>query len=309
LLKLWEKERQLPQGRVELFRRGCLALCGEVNEKRNERSDLPPVDALRRYSIAARMAAACVFGNRPAFWLSDEAQDKEAEDLSLRELCGPDRDECGDFTVDLTALRGVLRGSALFTLRSTNIRHRRGWEHRSFAEFMAADFAVHRRRWSREQALAVLVDPESGAVWPQLRATAMWMASLLPALRQHFLHSEPTLLLRADPESLPPPERKDLAARVLDGLASGELVDSDDLGPFGALHHPGLASQLQPLLLEARWRRQEQNLVVRRVVIRIAVDCRVMELLPALQEVALDPKEPHQVRVFAAYAILRLGGE
>src|ERR1051325_9847380 len=50
--------------REELYRKGCLLLCGESNKRRQMRDQAPPFTEDQIYACATRIDAATVFGNR-----------------------------------------------------------------------------------------------------------------------------------------------------------------------------------------------------------------------------------------------------
>ncbi len=135
LLRTKLQGRQLPARRVDLYLSGCRFLAAENNEARLEAGYRGPVDVGERLRLAARIAAATVFGNRYAVWGGPEAGPVPQEDLTFRELKAGSPDAPGPSD---GALKEVL-GTGLFSSRGPN---RMGWAHQTYAEFLAAYWAV-----------------------------------------------------------------------------------------------------------------------------------------------------------------------
>lgn len=288
---------RLPARRVDLYLSGCGFLAAENNEARLEAGYRGPVDVGERLRLAARIAAATVFGNRYAVWVGPEAGPVPQEDLTFRELKAGWPDSPGPSD---SALKEVL-GTGLFSSRGPN---RMGWAHQTYAEFLAAHWAIE-SELDLDQVLGLLTsshDPERRLV-PQLHETAAWVASMRPDAFRVITELDPDALLRGDVATADPEQRHALAQALLDAYDSERIVDTDwGLRPlYRKLTHPGLHGQLLPYIAD-----QGREFVARRAAINIAEACKVTDLQEELIRVALDSAEPIGLRDKAAHAAARV---
>ena len=80
--RLFERDGQLPDGRINLYSQGCLALCEEQNPSRRGAGRLGELTGPQRYRLAGRIAAVTMLGNRFAVWTNSQT-DAPEEDLAL----------------------------------------------------------------------------------------------------------------------------------------------------------------------------------------------------------------------------------
>jgi hypothetical protein len=249
--------------------------------------------------LAGRVAAATMLGNRFAIWRGPEVGAVPPEDVPLSALAGGH--EQGNFSAfDVTDddVREVL-DTGLFSSRGGV---RMGWAHQSYAEFLAAMYLVEKNVASAN-ILKVLLHPAGGLV-PQLSTVAVWAASLNSSVRAALIPSEPLVLLRGDLVNW---NADDLAALTRSLLAASEQKHVHDstfgiADAYAKLGHPGLASQLRPVILD-----DGKNLVTRRAAIIIAEMCELKELQPELLTIALDTAENPAIRARAVSALNRCG--
>jgi hypothetical protein len=300
LVNAFQRDGSLPARQVDLYSDGCRLLCEET-DRRLEGGLYPALSARRRLAVAGRIAALTVFGNRAAVWTAVDRGDVPDDDVTIEALAGDfEYDEGAAFAVDAAVVREVLN-TGLFSSRGPN---RLGWAHQTYAEFLAAHYLV-RRGLVLPQIMSLIVhaeDPE-GKLVPQLHETAAWLANQRPEVFAAIMQRDPEVLLRSDVASATNEDRSALVGSLLRGYDEGVLLD-DDRGlrrRYARLHHPSLAEQLRPYIID-----RDKGLVVRRVAIDVAEECRLTELLDELVAVALDPTEPQQVRINAAYAVIRI---
>lgn len=250
LVNLFRRNGQLPSTQPELYLEGCRILCEEPPESsRRAARLLSPYSAWQRLSVAARIAAVTVFGNRFAVWTGVDLADVPAEDVALNELCGgTERTDDEEIAVTEGVLRDVL-ATGLFTSRGLN---RMGWAHQTYAEFLAAWYLA-KRRMPVNLILNVIVHPDdpSGRVVPQLREVAAWLATMLPAVFDRILDIEPELLLRSDVATMTPERRAALVTQLLNRTEENWHPEIGLSLPYAKLAHPGLPDQLQPVLADA----------------------------------------------------------
>ncbi|HEX8607339.1 MAG TPA: hypothetical protein VF679_01720, partial [Pedobacter sp.] len=134
LLNLYRSHNALPATQTELYERGGLLLCDEENERRKPKWSLT---AQQRLRIAARIAAITIFANKASIWMASDTGEQDESDLMVSEIAGGiERDADGiDFRVTEGAVLETLHATGLFTSRGV---HRLGWQHQTYAEFLAA---------------------------------------------------------------------------------------------------------------------------------------------------------------------------
>jgi hypothetical protein len=125
-------------------------------------------------------------------------------------------------------------------------------------------------------------------------------------LFRRLTQADTEFLLRSDAATADFSDRQHLVENLLSLFEKGELLDFDwDLRRrYRKLKHPDLAQQLQPYISD-----KAKGNVVRRVAIHIAEACGVHTGQEHLVEISLDTSDAHEIRVAAAFAILRVGNE
>ncbi|HEX8672338.1 MAG TPA: hypothetical protein VF710_10625, partial [Longimicrobium sp.] len=268
---------RLPARRVDLYLRGCQFLAAENNDARLEAGYRGTADVSERLKVAARIAAATVFGNCYAVWTGPDAGPVPHEDLNLQEIkVGSTDSPARDSAIQETL------GTGLFSSRGPN---RRGWAHQTYAEFLAARWATE-SGLDLDQILSLLTNPHDPQrrLVPQLHETAAWIASMLPDAFSAFTRLDPDALLRGDVATADSAQRSALTQALLEGYANGQIGDTDwGLRPlYRKLAHPQLCSQLRPYIADP-----ENEFVVRRAAINIAESCEVTDLQEDLIRLAL----------------------
>jgi hypothetical protein len=299
LLSLYHQDGRFPSSSGELYTQGFLKLCEEQNKSRRDTGRLGRLNPTQRLRLAGRVAAATILGNRFAIWTGPEVGAVPPEDVPLSALSGGrEQGTFSAFDVTDDDVREVL-DTGLFSSRGGI---RMGWAHQSYAEFLAALYLVEKNVASAN-ILKVLLHPAGGLV-PQLSTIATWVASLNSSVRGGLVASEPLVLLWGDLVNW---NADDLAALTASLLAAYEQKRFYDTtfgiaDAYAKLGHPGLASQLRPVILD-----DGKNLVTRRSAITIAEMCELKELQPELLHIALDTAENPAIRARAVSALNRCG--
>jgi hypothetical protein len=303
LIRTFFRRGTLPASQAELYGEGCRLLC-EESEGRQELRLARLLEARQRVSVAKRIAALTVFGNRAAVAIQPNRGDLNDDDLPVSALSGGTELANGDaFAVEQASVEETLN-TGLFTSRGQG---RLGWAHRTYAEFLAARWVTD-HDLSLPQVLSLIVHPDDleGKLVPQLHETVAWLAGMRRDLFLAVLSRDPEVLLRSDVDSARDEDRAGLVLALLQATDAGEWFDRDWglRRHYAKLRHPGLADQLRNYITNA-----EKGPVVRRVAIHIAEDCEVRDLLGDLVAVALDPKTSVDTRVSAAYAVIGISDE
>ncbi len=284
-LGLAQQGQALPQTHEELYRKGCLLLCGESNEGRQMREQTSPFTESQIYGCAARIAAATVFANRAEIVTSVTIPSDARTSVFWNQIAPATEDVDGEqFTVTVELVRATLR-RALFR---ANGQGRARWAHRTFAEFMAAEYLrAHPLR--PQQKLDLLVAPNGYGVVPQLRETAAWSANLDGQLRRSLIDLDPAAVLRADVSTFADDDRHALVDALFKHHTEEALIlrdlRADDLAK---LSHPNLREQLAARL--------EGDDAAKRLVVVIASATGAEPFVDQMIDVVLDPASSFALR-------------
>ena len=283
-----------PNDSAHLYARGLLAL---VDESTMERRDSWPnrVPAEMRFASAARLAAISIFCGRPTIWLGstpDMPVDQVENDILVGQI--PTQSEDGDTrTVEavLQAVRsGLFRGAG---------DSRVAWAHATFADFLAAHWIVS-NELSDDQVRS-LICADDDRIYVRLRQVAAWLVRISPQRFRWVLTMDSEALL-ANVDIPDHDLRALLVTAIIEGAKRGELFY--DFGwNLKGLRHAGLANQLRIELQEA------SQPEVARLIINIARQCFVTELIDDLSEIAHNQSREAHLRVAAAMGVHHLSSE
>lgn len=290
LARSFQRDGILPERAAALYDRGTRSLAEETNEGRRESKLDGSLTVDERIAVARRVATGLTFGRSAAIWTGRQ-DEVGPDDLLIATIAeGSEPTPNGSVTVTKDAVKDVL-SSGLFT--STGPR-RIGFAHASFGEYLCASWIVA-NNLSDEKVFALLVGPDR-RTRPQLRAIAAWLVAIAP---DRF-----GWLIAVDPEGflgqidLPTTEHR---FAVVDGLfldaSRREWGFSERLD---GLNHPTIAEQVRPQLAGGS---TDQRLLA----VKLAHDCGIVELLPELIRLALDPVQDDHLRTRAGYAAISFG--
>ncbi|MGY0713474.1 NACHT domain-containing protein [Azospirillum argentinense] len=294
LLDMRRRGEALPNRQVELYERGCLRLCEEIDEKRRKTAS----DARQRLAVARRVAALLVY-TRHSTIDTRPAHEAEHDALHIADIAGSVEVLDGrEFPVNEPDVRDALE-TALF--RSAG-EGRYTFVHQTYAEFLAASYLVI-RGLSEERILGIIRHPGSPGcvVPPQLAETAGWLASQDPTLFRRLVRDNPDTMLRSDVAAADPADRAALVDAYLMACADEKVHDWDQgrFRLYQRLAHPGLADQLRPWI-----RDRTRTGRVRSVALDIAEACATSALEGDLLAMVLDETEPPKVRSDALSALI-----
>ncbi len=299
LAKLARSGEPLPSSLAELYEKGLRELCKEPNRSRRDARRPVRLDPDRRYAVAARIAALMIFANKSAIRRDESESDRADGDISVAELAsGSEVDALnGEFPVTEHDVQEVLDDTGLFDARGTD---RLAWSHRTFAEFLASRYLIH-RRFRDEQIKSLLLAPLPPAkVIPPLHETAAWLAGANPTVFQTLVAHDPVVLLESDVAIASPTARASLVEALLQTARAGNFdsVFANLQSRYRPLDHPDLATQLEPI-----FRDQTAQPDARRLAIDLARECQVAALQRSLADIALNRAESLPIREGAAYAL------
>ncbi len=299
LLNLFRVHNGLPSSQSELYERGCLLLCEEESEGRKGKWKLT---ARQRFRLAARIAAITIFGNRASIWIGHDTGEQTESDVMVNELAGVfEKNPDGtDLHVTEDAIQETISATGLFTSRGPN---RLGWQHQTYAEFLAAWYLDVNLDDEAILALIKSSDDSEGFLIPQLYETAAWLASKRPQVFKNLMETEPLVLLRSDVLSADDVVRAELTSALLKVFEDEKEFDRWEIRSYySKLKHNAMAGQLRPYLKD-----KSKGFLVRRVAVDIAEECVVKELQNDLADIALDQTEPPSTRANAARAVSEIG--
>jgi hypothetical protein len=290
LARSFQRNGTLPERAATLYDQGTRSLADEINEGRRESGLTGLLTVDERIAVGRRVAAGLTFGRSAAVW-SGRQDEVGSDDLLIGGIAeGSEPTSSGSVTVTEDAVKDVL-STGLFTSVGPG---RLGFAHASFGEYLTAAWIVS-NGLSDDKVRALLVGPD-GRVRPQLRVITAWLVGIAPAQFGWLAAADPECFL--GPIDLPTDE---LRAAVIDGLfmdaGRREWGFSERLV---GLKHLGIAEQVRPHL---SFGSRDQ----RRLAVKLARDCELVELLPELIRLALDPAHDDGLRTRAGYAAISIG--
>src|SRR5271169_1719511 len=289
LARSFQRDGTLPERAAALYEQGTQSLAEEINVSRRD-SGLTGSNTIdERIAIARRVAAGLTFGRSAAVW-TGRRDEVGSDDLLIAEIAiGLEPTSSSSVEVTENAVKDAL-STGLFASMGPS---RLGFAHASFGEYLTAAWIVA-DGLSNDKVRALLVGPD-GRARPQLRVTAAWLVAIAP---DRF-----GWLTAVDPECclgqihLPMTE---LRIDVIDGLfmdaSRREWGFSERLE---RLNHPAIAEQVTPNIANGS---PDQ----RRLAVKRARDCEIVELLPELTRLALDPAQDDGIRARAGYAAIAI---
>jgi hypothetical protein len=301
LLDIYKREARLPDSNGELYRRGCLVLCDDLNPSRRDSRRLGSLTAFQRLRVAGRIAATTMLANCFAIWAGAESGDIPPEDVRVSALTGESEQvDSSTFDVLDAHIREVL-DTGLFSARGPE---RMGWAHQGYAEFLTAEYLVE-KQVPPATVLKLFRHPDGGLI-PQLSVVAAWVASLSPTIRHELIESEPLVLLRGDLSRWREEDRAALAAAYLKALEDKRTTDFQlNVANFYLrLEHSGLAALLRGYIIDL-----DKAIMSRRAAIMIAEACALITLESELLALVMNVAEDTSLRARAVAALRTCGRE
>ncbi|MBW4025192.1 MAG: glycosyltransferase [Proteobacteria bacterium] len=295
LALLFESDRgNLPGNLAQVYRASTSEMLVSVRGLALEHELIALQRALR---ILGRLAAVCVLSGRYVLWTGVGTDAQPPDAIAVTDASGGVEEVGGcKFHVDDGAIRAVMR-PGFFERDGTS---RLAWPHRSFAEFLAADYLAEALvDRGRLVDLLTIRDAEGARVVPRLREVASWLAGMDAEVRRSLVRSEPVLLLQSDVASADAGFKAALTTELLDRLQAGGSSEFrfDQRVRLDRLSHSGLSDLLRPWI-----RGKHLRFTARSFAVDLARRCAVTELFHDLLTVASDKGEPAHLRAAAAAA-------
>ncbi len=291
----------LPQGQRSLYARAVRRLCAEVDQERELRLDRrgakrPPEGEIFR--VACRIAALLMLCGKNAV-LKDLSVERLATDLPIGEIAsGNEMFDGHKFKVTKEHVEAAL-DTPLFSFRGPD---RYGFDHQTFAEFLAAEYLHDLPVRTLRQLVCERLDNKD-YVAPQLTEVAAWVAVGHRDFCEFIISSEPEALLRTDVSVLTDDLKERAVAALLTRADREEAFDEMGASAYyHTLRHPNLTAQLRPYVNDPK-----RNVVVRRIAIEIAGDAGLAELEDDLWKL-LETGRGSEVQNAIAHALGDLAG-
>ena len=288
-----------PITQSSLYERGCTFLCTEWNEARLAAGSTGHLSAEQRLTVAKRLAALSLFGQRILVVTRPQLHPHPSELSSAESAGGTEGQGASQVTVDEQALREVT-STALF---SSGVDGRHRWSHQTYPEFLAACFLVE-SGLSDHRVMQLLIQPgdASGRIAFPLREVAAWIAALRPDMGRTIARRDPAALLYSAALPTSDEEREILLEAILQLEAREDVPYHNGTAErFRRCAHSGVAEQLRPWLFDP----QRSN-YVRYLATQAAIETQATTLWPELLDLACDTQTPDDVREAAAQAAERL---
>lgn len=304
LFETYSTSGSFPASRAELYEQGCLRLCTDTQAPAGT-TPLRRTTPQQRFAVACRLAALSVFTNRYLVNGDLERPLSREDVLEASDIIGHFREQAAgeQVTVDRDAVAETLQ-TALFAERTEGCQ---AWRHQSHAEFLAAHY-LSLRQLPFAQIKSLLADSTDNMqrIIPQMEEAACWMAEMNDVVFTGLVANNADIFLRCDPMYWDDNIRNLLVVSYLELVRHNETPELDWQlkDRFARLAHPGLASQLRPIIID----RCEPTLV-REAAVDIAGYCKCNALAPELIKVFLDPSDVFLVRKHAGIALGHLAND
>ncbi len=300
LLNIYLREGSLPDSRLDIYGKGCLLLCEEIDtQRRRSSANRRPAD--ERLATASRVAAATVLANKRAVWTAPDRGDVPVDDVLPSQMAGSTELAAARVVeVDEGAIRDAM-ATGLFTARGP---HELGWAHLAYGEFLAATRLADPNLPLSTIRTLLSHPSDPSCLTPQLREVTGWLTGMRSDVREWVLGLDPRVLLRSDAAALGMHDRASLTdALIHEAGRNPARIFTFVMRPLlRKLAHPNLPQQLRSILGD-----RSRPLAERTLACEIAEANAVVDAFDILTEIALDQSEPDDLRVDAARAIA-IGG-
>lgn len=294
LLNKFKSTGELPKNQVEMYKWGSRRLCSENNQLRWGTKATIRLTNEQKLIVAGRIATAMVFSNNSSLWIGPDDGNIPRGVMHVEEIYGSDGIDGESILVDQHNVLETL-ATGLFSSRGQN---QIGWSHQTYGEFLAADYLI--RNSVNERKIMSLISIPGGRIIPKFYNVAAWIALMNRVIFEKISKTEPKILLLGDITANTEDQKVSLTKAYLEHLASSNILDWDMRPNFryDRLNYDGIADQVM-LYID----NHSANENVRIEAMCITEACRLKELGGLLADIALDIKEPYNIRSIAARVV------
>jgi hypothetical protein len=293
LLQYFSMNEELPINRQSLYWEGVRQLCIAQNNT---------VAAEDLALVAGRIAFIGVFTGKQDIW-SEEKQGVTPPNCTLLSdlIGGAEVSPRDPINVDISTLRKVLETGLFFRAESGQI----SWAHQTYPDFLAAKY-LHGLGIPLSQRLGLITNPmdASSKVIPGLEDVASWLALIDDEVRDYLISHDPATLMYNDIVPDDSSDRSELISAYLEGMQSGLVVRTkwNHLTNGESMNFEGIETVLASFISEQQYFDE-----TRTEAIRIAEDYDLTGLGNVLVELVLDNEDSDNVRIDAAWGVVRIG--
>lgn len=297
LLGLFQQHKVLPPRKLIIYREVCRVACTEYNESRREKQRAGHLSPAERLQISRRIAALTVFSNKAVVRTDLPISPLEREELGTDILYGTEQQAGHQVQINSETLRETL-DTALFSWRS---EHRVAWDHRTFSEFLAAEYCHLKKLPARTIDKMIFTEAlGQKRVAQQLYETVAWLCLFYPGLVRTVTKYDPMVLLSSDILGDDEWVRYEVTGHYLERFDREEQFDDQFREELGLLAHSRLVDQLRSYISN-----RKRKIRARMRAMDIAEACRVHELESAIVTVAQDRTETVSLRSHAVWVLSR----
>ncbi|HEX8549259.1 MAG TPA: HEAT repeat domain-containing protein, partial [Cytophagaceae bacterium] len=255
--------------------------------------DKMTLSSKQRLIIASRLASYSIFTNRNVFVRDSSLLD--TFQISIDELVGETfRLENNNEEITLPKLNELFN-CALFSTSGNN--NYITWSHRSFQEFLAAWHITRLGIPSRQISLLIKSDDETNKLVPQLFETSKWLMRMNPGIYDELINSDPEFILRNHDVEVN--KREKLVESLLSSASQYKHMDDyQDQDFYIKLKHENLSIQVEKYIAN-----NGHNIIPRRIAIKLAGTCRIVEVAGSLYKIVIDTSNPVYLRKEAIEAL------
>jgi len=297
LINLYNREGTLPETKTEIYRRGCLTLCEEIAPSRRDTSIGGNYSSEQRYVAAARFAAYCAFSRKSGIWLNIDLGDVPDDFIPESEIRGGN-EFLGNHEFNIS--RELVTATISCGLY-TSSRPGREWAHRTFMEFLAADYVIQKNIQS-VQIQSLIRNPfdPSNRINPHLRGTVAWICSNNQELYDEILIQEPEILFQSDTGLFTDEKKEEIIGMILANYDESPFKSRyyDYRHLIKKFKHDRIDTQISQFINET-----SNSYGSKRFALLIAEECELLSLTSQIIDLILNEDENTNLRVAAARAI------
>ncbi|MFM0091782.1 ATP-binding protein [Paraburkholderia sediminicola] len=299
LMSQFNDGSKFSSSRWELYERGCTALLKESSKRRLEGRSLLLPNVQSRLQLAG-LIATCVLLTNSADIVLDNAGNFAPEGalyLDVARLVRFPLTSCGGDWYASAELYAETLQTGLFGAKEDGVFV---FAHRTYAEFLAAHFISSLNAPVKRIMSVLSLADGSGRLVPQLRELSAWLGNTNPQVLALVLGAEPAMVFDS---SVSLTDEGHIAA-VFDELTAlverhkFPIYDRRLIRSYQKLSHATLCEKLRCILPD-----RARSSTLRQFAADVAHVCGLVDDIPALLDIALDPYENYEVRQSAASAV------
>ena len=299
----FEEGSTFASNRWELYERGCAALLKESNKRRVDGRSLSLSNVQSRMQLAGLLATHALLTNHTDIVLDSTGDFAPEGALCLdvaRLLELPLASSGGDWYASTEQYAETLQ-SGLFAVKADGTFV---FAHRTYAEFLTAHFISSLGLPAKRIMTLLSLADGSGQLVSQLMELSAWLGHANPQVLALVLHAEPSMVFDS---SVSLADEEDIAA-VFDELTTlveqhkFPIYDSRLIRAYSKLRHPALREKLHHILAD-----RSRVSALRQFASDVAQTCGLVDDIPALLDIAMDPSDNYEVRQSAASAVHAAG--